>query len=82
MGTGGNSGREGATYLQEHITIQQAMLEGAQLARPVAIVCVYVRQHSVLLLILMHNNCSRFRERNRKTNEREREIVRESVYSE
>lgn len=80
LGTGGNSGGgEGATYLQEHITIQQAVLEGAQLARPVAIVCVYVRQHSVLLLILMHNNCSRLRERNRKS---EREIVRESVYSE
>lgn len=45
------------TYLEEHITIQQAVLEGAQLSSPVAVVCVYVGQDSVLLLILMHNNC-------------------------
>lgn len=50
-------GGAGRTYLEEHITIQQAVLEGAQLPCPVAVVCVYVGQDSVLLLILMHNNC-------------------------
>lgn len=65
-----------ATHLQEHITIQQAMFEGAQLARPVAIMCVYVRQDTVLLLILMHNNCKE--KKREEVSERKTELERVS----
>lgn len=70
---------DGATHLQEHITVQQAVLEGAQLAGSVAIVSVYVRQDTILLLILMHNNCKEKRERVLEKYEK-REIAVELKY--
>lgn len=49
------------------------MLEGAQLAGSVAVVSMYVRQDTILLLILMHNNCKEKARKAERVLERERQ---------